>query len=85
VSTRSGRRGRTRSCPLEARGLLAAGEITPAGRKLRDDLEDQTDALEQPILDAIGDDFDATVQALDQWSATIAAAGAFPPGTYQPN
>lgn len=67
---------------LEARGLLAAGELTPAGRELRDDLEDQTDALEQTILDAIGDDLGPTLRALDGWSAAIAASGAFPPGTY---
>ena len=67
---------------LEARGLLAAGEITPAGRKFRDDLEEQTDALEQPIVDAIGDDFEATVRALDEWSTAVVATGAFPPGAY---
>lgn len=70
---------------LETAGLVAAGEITPAGRKLRDQLEDQTDALEQPILDAIGDDFEPLVRALDIWSAAIAEAGAFPPGTYRRN
>ena len=69
---------------LEARGLVASGEITPAGRRFRDDIEDRTDALEQPIIDAIGDDFEPTVQALDRWSAAIADSGAFPPGSYQP-
>ena len=69
---------------LEARGLVAAGEITPAGRRLRDDLEDQTDALEQPIIDAIGDDLEPTLRALDTWSAALADSGAFPPGTYRP-
>jgi helix-turn-helix protein len=68
---------------LEARGLVTSGEITPAGRKFRDDLEDQTDALEQPIIDAIGDDFEPTAQALDRWSAAIAETGAFPPGSYR--
>lgn len=67
---------------LEGRGFVASGELTPAGRKFRDDLEDQTDALEQPILDAIGDDFEPAVRVLDQWSATIADSGAFPPGSY---
>ena len=69
---------------LEARGLVAAGEITPAGRHLREELEDRTDALEQPIIDAIGADLDPTVEALDRWSAAIADSGAFPPGSYQP-
>jgi hypothetical protein len=68
---------------LEARGLVNAGQITPAGRAFREDLEDRTDALEQPILDAIGDDYEPTVEALDRWSAAIADFGAFPPGTYR--
>lgn len=68
---------------LEVRGLVTDGAITPAGRAFRDDLENRTDALEQPILDAIGDDFEATVEALDQWSSTIAEFGAFPPGSYR--
>lgn len=68
---------------LEARGLVRTGEITPAGRKLREDLEKQTDALVQPIIDAMGDDFESTVRSLDAWSSAIAAAGAFPPGTYR--
>lgn len=68
---------------LEARGFMTAGAITPAGRAFRDDLEDRTDVLEQPILDAIGDDFEATVEALDGWSSTIAEFGAFPPGSYR--
>jgi hypothetical protein len=68
---------------LERRGLVAAGDITDAGRRFRDELEDRTDALEQPIIDAIGDDFEPAIRALDQWSAVIADAGAFPPGTYR--
>ena len=65
---------------LEARGLVSAGEITTTGRAFRDDLEDRTDALEQPIIDAIGDEFDPTAKALDRWSAAIADSGAFRPG-----
>jgi hypothetical protein len=69
---------------LESRGLVASGALTPAGRKLRDEIEEQTDALEQPIIDAIGDDLDTTLRMIDTWSAAIADSGAFPPGTYQP-
>jgi hypothetical protein len=69
---------------LEARGLVSSGEITPAGREFREELEVRTDVLEQPIIDAIGDDLEPTLQTLDLWSATIAASGAFPPGTYPP-
>jgi len=67
---------------LAAQGLVAGAEITPAGRDLRDHIEDRTDALEQPVIDAIGDDFEPLVRALDDWSAAIAGSGAFPPGTY---
>jgi hypothetical protein len=69
---------------LETRGLVASGELTPAGRKLRDVIEEQTDALEQPIIDAIGDDLDTTLRTIDAWSAAVADSGAFPRGTYQP-
>lgn len=68
---------------LEARGFVAAGEITPAGRTFREELEDQTDALVQPIIDAMGDDYESTVRSLDGWSSAIVASGAFPPGTYR--
>lgn len=69
---------------LEARGLVSGAEITAAGRVFRDQLEDRTDALEQPVVDAMGEDFEPVIQALDTWSTTIAASGAFPPGTYRP-
>lgn len=68
---------------LEARGLVEDGAITPAGREFRDGIEEQTDALEQPVLDAIDDDFEAVVRSLDTWSAAIAGSGAFPPGSYR--
>ena len=68
---------------LETRGLVASGEITTSGRAFRDDLEDRTDALEQPVIDAIGDDFEPAAKALDRWSAAIADSGAFPPGSYR--
>ena len=64
-------------------GMPLGAEITPAGRAFRDQLEDRTDALEQPVVDAMGEDFEPVVQALDTWSTTIAASGAFPPGTYR--
>ncbi len=68
---------------LEARDLVAGGALTSAGRRLREDIEDRTDAMEQPVIDAIGDDFDATVESLEVWSAACVEAGAFPPGTFR--
>lgn len=70
---------------LTARGLLRDGTLTAAGHEFREDIENRTDALDRPILDAIGDDFEPTVAVLDAWSAAIAASGAFPPGTYRPD
>jgi helix-turn-helix protein len=63
---------------LESRGLVVDGQITAAGRRLRDDIEDRTDAMEQPVVDAIGADFDAVVQCLGTWSAACVETGAFP-------
>ncbi len=68
---------------LGSRGLVSSGQITAAGRKLRDDIEATTDALEQPVIDAIGDDLEPTLRMIDAWSAAIADSGAFPPGCYR--
>ena len=68
---------------LERRGLVADGALTTAGRELRDDIEEQTDALEQPVIDAIGDDLEATVASLDSWSAACIAAGFYTPDIYK--
>jgi hypothetical protein len=67
---------------LEEQGLVSDGAITSAGRRLRDDIEERTDVMEQPIIDAIGDDLEATVHLLDRWSARLVERGEFPPGTY---
>jgi len=68
---------------LERRGLVAEGALTTAGRELRDDIEERTDALEQPVIDAIGDDFESTVASLDTWSAACIAAGLYTPDIYK--
>jgi hypothetical protein len=70
---------------LQSRDLVTDGELTAAGRQFRDELEAWTDTLEQPIIDAIGDDFEATVTSLRSWSAACAEAGAFPPGVFRCN
>jgi hypothetical protein len=68
---------------LERRGLAAGGALTASGRRLRDDIEEQTDAMQQPVIDAIGADLDATVTALDAWSAKCIAAGLYTPDIYK--
>jgi hypothetical protein len=68
---------------LHERGFLDAGQLTAAGRRFRDELEERTDAQEQAIIDAMGDDFEATVAAVDAWSTACVAAGAYPPDPYK--
>lgn len=64
---------------LEADGFVADGVLTAAGLKLREEIEERTDAMEQPLIDAIGGDFDTLVAQIDSWSEACIRAGAFPP------
>ena len=51
------------------------GRLTAAGRAVRDDIEAVTDAMEQSIVDALGDDVDAIIDQLDASSARCIATG----------
>lgn len=64
---------------LQAQGLVSDGALTPEGLRIRDEIEEHTDAMEQPIIDAIGSDLDRLLEQLNRWSAACIAAGAFPP------
>lgn len=68
---------------LEARGLIASGSLTESGRTLRDEIENRTNAMEQPILNAIGDDFDQVVAQLQAWSQSVIDAEAFSPDPHK--
>ena len=68
---------------LEARGLVADGALTDAGRALREDLETATDRSVQAALDAIGDDLDRVVGLLDGWAQKVVDRGWFPPDPYK--
>jgi hypothetical protein len=63
---------------LEARGLVASGEFTSAGRALREHVEVVTDRQCRPMVDALGDDLDQLVAILRSWGAAILAAGGYP-------
>jgi hypothetical protein len=39
--------------------------------------------MQQPVIDAIGDDFDTTVTSLGAWSAMCIAAGCCPPDMFK--
>ncbi len=63
---------------LEARGLIADGAFTDAGRVAREDVEHVTDELCRPIVEALGDDLDELVAAMGGWSSAVRAAGGYP-------
>lgn len=68
---------------LADRGLVtgagAGAELTPEGRRFRDDLEARTDDTQDELLAALGDDLDVVVERLTRWSARCVEAGQFPP------
>ena len=68
---------------LEQRGLIASGALTDAGRQFRGDIEERTDAMEQRIVQAIGDDFEALVAQLQGWSNLCIAANTFTSDVYK--
>lgn len=63
---------------LVARGLVADGALTDAGRELREDVEVRTDAQVQPAIDALGADLDELLAILRPWGAAVRAAGGYP-------
>jgi hypothetical protein len=62
---------------LVARGLLADGAFTDAGRAAREEVEVATDLQCQPIVDALGADVDELVGILLPWGAAVRAAGGY--------
>ncbi|VEG55967.1 Uncharacterised protein [Mycolicibacterium aurum] len=68
---------------LRQRGLLdSAGELTDAGAKLKRHVEDTTDALALPLLDALDDhEVESLFRALTPITRKVVAAGDIPAGT----
>jgi hypothetical protein len=64
---------------LVARGLMADGLLTAAGRALREQVERETDAQCAPIVGALGDDLERLVTILGSWGGAIRAAGGYLP------
>lgn len=71
------------SARLAERGLVVDGELSTEGRDLRVRVEQATDRAERAVLEAIGQDFEPTVEKLSAWSARCVAAGAFPPDPFK--
>lgn len=55
---------------------MADGRLT--GRVFRNGIEAETDALEQPIVDALGPDPESVIEQLATWSDRCVDAGALP-------
>ena len=63
---------------LRARGLVDDTGFLPAGRELRESVEDHTDAQMSPVLAALGDDVDELVNLLLPWGAAIRDGKGYP-------
>jgi len=63
---------------LEARGLIADGGFTEAGRELRESIEDDTDRQMKAALDALGGDADELFRILEPWGQAIREAKGYP-------
>lgn len=65
---------------LAARGLVADGNLTEAGRAAREEVEVATDRQMRPVLDALGEDLDELCGILEGWSAAVRGAHGYPDG-----
>ena len=63
---------------LTARGWVADGSLTDAGRAARESIEIATDMQMVSALDAIGNDLDELLSILEPWGATIRAGRGYP-------
>jgi hypothetical protein len=63
---------------LVARGLLADGGLTDRGRAEREAVEEATDRMCAPIVDALGDDLATLLDILLPWGRAVRDAGGYP-------
>jgi hypothetical protein len=68
---------------LTSRGLVGDDGLTAEGAALRDNIEEATDRLLAPVIDAIGDDLPGLLKLVDGWSQQIVDRGWFPPDPYK--
>ncbi len=68
---------------LRAQGWLDGDRLSSEGRARRDSIEARTDAMEQGIIDALGDDLESVIARLDEWSRRCVDAAAFPPNAFK--
>jgi hypothetical protein len=60
---------------MRAKGWMTGDVFSAEGRALRERIEADTDAMETPIVDAIGADFDELIDILRPWAAAIVKVG----------
>jgi len=68
---------------MQEKGWMDGEALSPQGLALRTAIEENTDLLEQPIIDALGESFDGIVSDLEQWSQLCIDAKAFPPNVFK--
>jgi hypothetical protein len=64
---------------LRSRGFIDGDQLSAAGVETRQAIEERTDALEQVVIDAIGDELPAVIEQLGSWGAAVTESGNFPP------
>jgi hypothetical protein len=57
---------------LAGRGLVTDHQLTDDGQRLREEIEQATDAQERSLVDALGDNADELLGLLDPWARAIA-------------
>ncbi len=68
---------------MQEKGWMEGDSLSQAGLALRTAIEETTDVLEQPIVDALDFSFDGIVSDLEQWSQLCIDAKAFPPDVFK--
>ncbi len=68
---------------LRSDGLLDGDQLSPAGRALRDRIEDATDRAQAQLVANLGGEVDELFDRLTSWSERCVAASAFPPNAYK--
>ena len=60
---------------MRAKGWVEGDAFTPDGRAYRERIESDTDEMELPIIDAIGNDLDELLAILRPWATAIVKVG----------
>ena len=60
---------------MRAKGWMHGDVFSAEGRAFRERIESDTDAMEVPVVEDMGEDFDELIGILRPWAATIVRAG----------